>query len=81
MNTKKITIVSKRKADTMLLDSLFHPVNGKTLTCTRYDMGKYKPSKFIGREIECDEHVKAIFTQSKRDSDGPYVALYCLVSR
>ena len=81
MNTKKITIVSKRKADTMLLDSLFHPVNGQTLTRTRYDMGKYKPAKFIGREIECAEHVQAIFTQSRKDSDGPYIALYCLVSR
>jgi hypothetical protein len=81
MNTKKITIVSKRKSDIMLLDSLFNPVNGKTLTRTRYDLGKYKPSKFIGREIECNEHVQAIFTQSQRDSNGPYVALYCLVSR
>lgn len=81
MNTKKITIISKRKADTMLLNSLFHPVNGQTLTRTRYDMGKYKPQKFIGREIECAEHVQAIFTQSQRDTEGRYIALYCLVSR
>jgi len=81
MNTKKLTIVSKHKADTMLLDSLFNLVNGKTLTSTRYDMGKYKPAKYIGREIDCSEDVQAIFTQSQRDSGGPYVALYCLVSR
>ena len=81
MNRQKINIISKRKADSMLVDSLFSPVNGKTLTKTRWDLGKYKPGKYVGREIECGEDVRAIFPQPQRDSDGPYIALYCLVSR
>ena len=78
---KKISIITKRAADKMLVESLFQPVNGATLTRMRYDMGKYKPGSYIGREVDCSENVRAIFPEARRDSDGPYVALFCLTSR
>ena len=34
-------IISKSKAESMLLDSLFKPLNGKTLSKDRFDSGKY----------------------------------------
>jgi hypothetical protein len=75
---KTLKIGTKTQADKILLDSLFNPVNGKTLNKTKYCNGKYKPGSFIGREIEVGDNVHALFTESRKDSDGPYVRLMCV---
>jgi hypothetical protein len=79
-NTKKLRLTSKRKADQMLVNSLFSP--GGTLTRFKYCTGKYKPEKFrVGREMEVGEDIQAIWAERRRDENGPYVVLYCLFSR
>ena len=79
---KTLQIISKAKANKLQVQSLFTPINGGTLTAIKYDGGKYKPSSFpIGREVEVNENVHAIWSESRRDSDGAYAVLYCLTSR
>jgi hypothetical protein len=78
---KTLQITSKSKADKILIDSLFNPVNGKTLSVIKFDGGKYKvkPDKpYIGREVECDESIHAIYPVRRKDSDGGYIALHCV---
>ena len=75
---KILKIGTKTQANKILLDSLFNPVNGKTLNKMKYCNGKYKPGSFIGREIEVGDDVHALFTESRKDSDGPYVRLMCI---
>jgi hypothetical protein len=75
MQTLKVT--SKRKADRMLIESLFN--TGGTLTKIKLSGGKYKAGAFpIGREIEVGSHVKAVWSESRSDSHGKYSVLYCL---
>ena len=79
---KTITIGTKAQANRIRVNSLFTPVNGRTLVSARYDMGKYKADKnFIGREIDVADHVHALWMESRRDSDGPYKALFCMIDR
>jgi hypothetical protein len=79
MNTtqKTVTVISKRKANAMLVDSLFNA--GGTLTATKLCSGKYATGKFpVGREIEVSENIVAVWAENRKDSCGPYVSLYCL---
>jgi hypothetical protein len=78
---KTLLIGTKRQADKILVESLFNP--GGTLTPSRYDLGKYKPDPekpFVGRSIEVSDNVSALWTEKRRDSDGPYVAVFSLSS-
>jgi len=75
---KTLRIGTKTQANKILLDSLFNPVNGKTLNKMKYCNGKYKPDSYIGREMEVGDNVHALFTESRKDSDGPYVSLMCI---
>ena len=75
-------IVSKSAKDRAIVDSLFHPINGQTLACVeseRFDLGKYR-SSLVGRPIP--EHmlsrVAIVWSEQRKDSDGPYWALFCL---
>lgn len=77
---KKLTVVTKRQADKMLVGSLFQPVNGSTLTKMRYDLGKYKNPARVGMECEVSDHTMALWSEKRKDSDGPYHALFCLVA-
>ena len=77
---KTIKLTTKRKADSLLIESLFNP--GGTLTRVKYCSGKYKTGAFpAGREIEVSDHVKAVWSEARKDSCGPYVTLYCLVEK
>jgi len=77
---KTIQLTTKRKADNLLVESLFSP--GGTLTRVKYCSGKYKAGAFpAGREVEVSDHVKAIWSEARKDSHGPYVTLYCLVEK
>lgn len=76
----KILTQSQLKKAT--IESLFKPVAGQTLACLkkeRLDRGKYNPGKMAGRELP--EHIAskclAVWTERRRDSDGPYDALFC----
>jgi len=78
---KQINITSKASAKNILLDSLFKPVNGHTLTDMKLDNGKYKPeSCFIGRWLEVPDDVYAVYKVIRSDSDGKYAQLRCVCS-
>jgi len=76
---KTLQMTTKAKANAMQVESLFTPVNGRTLTKMRYDQGKYQNSG-IGRETLTSDDVYAIWTERQTDSDGAYYAAYCLTS-
>lgn len=79
---KKLTITTSRAAAQAQVQSLFTPVNGGTLTRERYDRGKYNAdAKLVGREIEAPDTVHAVWPERRKDSHGPYLALFCLSSR
>lgn len=72
-------VVKKAVADKILVNSLFTPVNGKTLNRGRFDMGKYDPAKsFIGRDVPDLPGVHAVYQEKRKDSHGPYIALCCI---
>jgi len=71
--SKKLTIGTKAQADKIMVNSLFEPVNGKTLNRGKYCSGKYKAGvSFIGREIEVSDDVHALYMVQRKDADGPY---------
>jgi len=75
---KKLRIGTKAQADMLITQSLFVPVNGKTLSIERYSSGKYAPGKYVGKEIEVSNNVHALYAARGRDSDGPYVRIMCV---
>lgn len=76
---KTIQIVSKASANKILVNSLFNPVNGKTLNKMRWCTGKYKPGSFpVGKNVDVAETTHAVWSESRSDSDGPYTALFCI---
>lgn len=75
---KTIQITTKTQADKMLLNSLFQPVNGRTLSVCKLDRGKYKPQSFVGRDVEVDARVHAVYMVRRKDSDGPYMQAMCV---
>ena len=76
---KTLKIGTKSQADKILVESLFVPVNGKTLTPQRFDRGKYKAeTPFVGREVSVADDVFALWMETRRDSDGSYKALFCI---
>ena len=76
---KTLYIVSKSKADKILINSLFMPVNGKTLNRMKYCNAKFKVNAFpVGRQIEAHDGVHAIYATKGKDSDGEYSRLMCI---
>lgn len=76
-------VLTKRQAHSEVLNSLFRP--GGTLACLpkeRFDMGKYRET-VIGRDVP--EHaangVHLVWAERRKDSDGPYFALFCISKR
>ncbi|HEP8974297.1 TPA: hypothetical protein VDU83_006726 [Pseudomonas aeruginosa] len=78
-NRSKNTLVigSKAQADKVLVESLFKPVNGQTLKRERYDMGKYAHN-LKGKTVEVIGGTVALWMERRKDSHGPYWALFCL---
>lgn len=77
------TILTKREASAAIVDSLFSA--GGTLALLpkeRFDRGKYKETVF-GRPVP--EHMHAttrlVWGERRKDSDGPYIALFCISTR
>jgi hypothetical protein len=74
---KQTPIGTKSQGNAIIVQSLFKPVNGQTLTRVRHDLGKYKmDGSFIGRIVETSERCFALWMEKRRDSDGPYRVLY-----
>ena len=79
---KKLTIGTKRQADAVLVDSLFRPVNGRTLSDMKFDGGKYSvtpATPYKGREVEVDDRIHALYTVRRADADGVYVQIRCVM--
>ena len=77
---KQMIIGTKAQAKKLQVESLFKPVNGRTLSVSRWDMGAYN-NNLRGREIEVPAHVSALWTEKRKDKDGEYFALFCLTSQ
>ena len=78
---RKLTIGTKAQADRVLVDSLFKPVNGRTLRIMKFCNGKYKAdTSFIGREVEASDEVYAVYQVKRKDADGPYTQLMAVTS-
>jgi hypothetical protein len=74
---RKMKIISKRQADKMIIDSLF--CGGQTLSSGRYDMGKYSPGKYVGKEVEIPDNfvdIIALYPVPAKDRNGAYVKIY-----
>jgi hypothetical protein len=72
-----LTIISKRKADSIILDSLFK--SNKTLTPRKYDLGKYAKSG-IGNTVTTPfepGYLNIIWSVRRKDKDGAYYQLMC----
>ena len=51
------------------------------LTKIKLDGGKLDPkqrTQIKGRDYPCGNHIKAIWIENRKDTDGPYLILYCL---
>ena len=81
MKMVTMKIGTKAQADKVLVESLFKPVNGKTLRRFAFCTGHYKPGSYVGKEVTADaDSVYALWVERRRDNDGPYVTLRCLTS-
>lgn len=74
---RSLEIGTKANAEKLMVESLFRPINGQTLKRARYDMGKYAHSH-IGKKVEVIDGTVALWTERRKDSHGPYWALFCL---
>ena len=72
-------IVSKKEANDILVNSLFNPVNGKTLREGKFCTGKYtwtgSQKYYIGKEVVDIPGVHAVYVVRRQDSDGPYAQM------
>ena len=75
-------IISKRKANLILTNSLFNPIVGRTLSIGKFDSGKYKwtgsQKNYIGREVQDIPTVHAVYVERRQDSNGPYAQIMCI---
>ena len=73
-------VTTKKHAMAILTDSLFNPVNGRTLRISVFCTGKYKntPTEMAktGMEVIDIEGVHAVYGERRQDSEGPYTKLY-----
>jgi hypothetical protein len=77
MEKRFLTVTTKAAADKKQVESLFVPVNGRTLSRVKWCGGKYRET-VIGRTLFVPEYVHAIWAERRKDRDGPYCALYAL---
>ena len=75
-------IIKKTEADRILTNSLFNPVNGKTLNIMKFDGAKLKwhgsIKSYIGRDVPDIGGIHAVYVVRRQDSDGPYALLMCI---
>jgi hypothetical protein len=72
-------VTTKKQAMNILTQSLFKPVNGKTLSVGKFDNGHYQwhgsQSYYVGKEVLDIEWVHAVYVERRQDKDGPYAQL------
>lgn len=77
-----MNIISKKAAMDIQTDSLFSPVNGRTLNTAKFDNGKYEwkgsAKAYIGKECQDLRGVHAVYVERRQDSDGPYAQIMCV---
>jgi hypothetical protein len=74
---KTLQVTTKSRAHAMQVQSLFTPVNGRTLQVEKYCTGKYKAS-IKDHSLQVPDDVHAVWPEARRDAHGKYFALYCL---
>ncbi len=71
---KTIRIISKTQAQKIFTASTFHKM--------KYCNGKYGHTSFpVGKEVNVHERIEAMWTERRKDQDGHFKVLFCLVSR
>lgn len=72
-------IVTANQARKAQIETLFQPGGTARAKPERFDMGKYRgaPADYVGREVPDVRGVVAVYPVSRKDADGPYVALLC----
>ena len=72
-------VITKRQADKMIIESLFKPVNGRTLQHSKlpFCTGKYKAS-MLGKKVCDSPNVAAVYPVARKDKDGKYTQLRCV---
>ena len=75
-------IISKAAALDIQLNSLFKPVNGGTLSISKFDSGKYEwkgtAKAYLGRECQDIKGIHAVYVERRTDSNGPYAQIMCV---
>ena len=75
-------IISKSKAEKLIVNSLFNPVNGHTLNKGKFDNGHYKwtgkAKDYANREVTDVNGVHAVYVECRKDSEGNYAQLMCV---
>jgi len=75
-------IISKSDANKVLVNSLFEPVNGHTLSIGKFDGGKYEwkgsQKAYMGKEVPDLRGIHAVYVERRQDSDGPYAQIMCI---
>lgn len=82
MSARASHILTKRQAEAAITTSIFHP--GGTLALERrerLDRGKYKPGTMAGKELPAHVNVRLAWVERRRDSHGPYDAVFCIPHR
>ena len=75
---RTMTVTTKGKAD----NKAHMDAQGTNLRHTRYDIGKYRPGAIDGREVQVrNDDVMAIYRVRRKDRDGAYDALFCIVRK
>ena len=78
---RTVTVTTKGRADNKAhMDSLFDG-KGTNLRHARYDMGKYRPGAIDGRVAQVPDDVMALYRVRRKDRDGAYDALFCIVRK
>ena len=75
-------IMTKKQATDILTNSLFIPINGKTLSITKFDNGKYvwhgSQQHYVGREVPDLRGIHAVYVERRKDKNGPYAQVMAI---
>ena len=75
-------IITKSAANKVLVNSLFEPINGKTLSVSKFDSGKYEwkgnAKAYLGKEVPTLRGVHAVYVERRTDRNGAYAQIMCV---
>ena len=77
-----MNIITKSAANKILVNSLFTPINGHTLSIAKFDNGKYEwkgsAKAYLGLETPECKGVHAVYVERRTNIDGAYAQLMCI---